>query len=199
MAPGECDWGRVGKGDGNPRVSQLVPEKGRGSHARLGPGPCGATRARTHAPSPSPRGKKRRRSHAVGFTFLPKQSHDPAMGLEKTNYSEKLRQRTRRAGGGQLPSSGAPPLGWEVRCRAALFALYQPESAKRGFLPSPRHTPQTPGPGASSPASQSPAKSSRIPPSSPRQLPAAGQGGELGLGVRGRGSRAVWGRGEGPR
>lgn len=60
------------------------------------------------------------------------------------NYSGKLRQRIRSAGGGHLPSSGTPPLGLAVLRRAAPFASVQPESAKRGVLPSPIHSPQTP-------------------------------------------------------
>lgn len=61
------------------------------------------------------------------------------------NYSGKLRQRIRSAGGGHLSSSGAPPLGLAVLRRPAPFARVQPLSAKRGVLPSPIHSPQTPG------------------------------------------------------
>ena len=101
------------------------------------------------------------------------------------SYSGKLRQRTRRAGGGHLPSSGAPPLGLAVPRHAAPFALVQPESAE-GRPPPQIQSPSPWSGGARHPASQSPTESAWIPPSPPGQLPAAGEGGELSGGSRPR-------------
>lgn len=71
-----------GEGMEIPGESTRARRSGRGSHACLGPEPRGvrATRAWARAPSPGPRGKKRRRSHAVRFTFLSEQSHDSTGG-----------------------------------------------------------------------------------------------------------------------
>ena len=103
------------------------------------------------APAPHPQAPGERR----GAEATQPQVHFPSRtkprphgrrggGLEEMNYSGKLRQRIRSAGGGHLPSSGAPPLGLAVLRRAAPFASVQPGSAKRGVLPSPIHSPQTP-------------------------------------------------------
>ena len=74
-----------GEGMEIPGESTRARRSGRGSHACLGPEPRGvrATRARARAPSPGPGGKKRRRSHAVRFTFLSERSHDSTGGRAK--------------------------------------------------------------------------------------------------------------------
>lgn len=97
VSHGASDHSKVEQGSGNPRVSQLVPEEGaRSQRALLGRGRRGvrATSASTHALPRGPKAKKRRRSHAVTFPFLPEQSHAPTWGMQKKS-SRKLRQRAR--------------------------------------------------------------------------------------------------------
>lgn len=89
---------------------------------------------------------------------------------------------------GRLPSLRTPPLGLEAWRRAAPLALAA--GVGQGEGPAPRTpSPRAPRPGPRRSAARSPAENVRIPPSLRRQLPAAGEGGELSLGVRCRGWR----------
>lgn len=185
MAPRASDWQSRGRGWKSPGESTRAQGGGKVPSLCWAPGPRGSHATRV-AP-PGPKGNKNHWSHLVTFPFLPEQSHAPKPGLEETNYSGKLRQGARCASSVRRPSPGAPPLVLVGRRCAAPFAPTQPESGRRGAMPL-MHIPQASGPRARHPASQSPAESARIPPSPRRQLPAAGEGGELSLGVRGRGS-----------
>lgn len=131
-------------------MSQLVQEEGAKPRRLAEPGTQRDPRhARlTHAPSPGPKGKKRR-SHAVPFPFLPEQSQALERRLKKTNYSRKLRQRARQAGGGDCPPPGACPLPW--RLGVAQHILPTPSWSLPGGAPSAPYTlPKPASPGSQS-------------------------------------------------
>lgn len=86
-----------------------------------------------------------------------------------------------------LPGDPAPDL--EAPRLAAPFALAQPESACGRAPPLHTHTPQTPRSRSTPLCLPVSGRKSSDPPSLRRQLPAAGEGGELSLGVRSRGCR----------
>lgn len=124
-------------------MSQFVQEEGAKSRRSAEPGtqrdPCHARL--TYAPSAGPK-RKKRRSHAVTFPFLPEKKPSPREETEGDELLEETEAESQTGRRGRLPSAGGPPLGLEALRRTAHFAHVQLEFASWGPL-RPIHTPQT--------------------------------------------------------